>query len=185
MEVDRLVMELREVREPERVVVGVIAPYGEISWLTPNPKGERIMPGAFEKSLRQRGDRIPLYRAHDHSRKLGKSRGFTDDGRALIGEFSILEGDHGDALLADLRQGYVDGMSAGMRVLNAGRGRDGASEVREAVLVECSVTALPAYESSGVLSVRNAQNFDLLLAPFQNPPAVNLQPLPPLGYRPR
>jgi Escherichia/Staphylococcus phage prohead protease len=177
MGLDQLVMELRSVDQLERVVVGVVAPYGEISFLTPNPAGERIRPGAFAKSLRQRAAKIPLFRSHDHTRKLGQSRSFSDDGTALIGEFAILPGEHGDLLLEDLRLGYLDGMSAGMRVLNATRGRDGATEVREAMLAECSVTALAAYEGAALLSVRNAQTV--------NPPAVNLSPLPPLGYRPR
>ena len=185
LELEQIPMELRSVSEPERIIVGVIAPYGETSYLTPNPRGERIGAGAFAKSLRQRGDRIPLFRNHDHSRKLGQSRSFVDDGGALIGEFAVLEGDHGDALLADCRAGYLDALSAGFQTLNAGRGRDGATEVREARLVEVSATALAAYAGAGLLSVRNAQTTDQLLAPFQNPPAVNLQPIPPLVYRPR
>jgi HK97 family phage prohead protease len=182
---EHLAMELRSVDELKRLIFGVIAPYGEVSYLTPNPRGERIRAGAFAKSIHQRGDRIPLFRSHDHARKLGSSREFADDGGALVGEFQVLAGEHGDALLDDVRQGYLDSLSAGFQTLNVGRGRDGVAEVREARLVEVSVVALPAYEGSGMLSVRAAQPIADLLAPFGDPPAVNLEPIAPLVYRPR
>lgn len=178
----QLPMEIRSVDEAERVVVGIVAPYDETTYLSPNPRGERVARGAFTKSIRQRGDRVPLFRAHDHARKLGVSRGFVDGAEGLIGEFSVLGGDHGDALLEDLRHGYLDSLSAGFQTLNASRDRDGVTVIREGRLHEVSVVALPAYQGAGVLSVREARPVAELFGPA---PVVNLAPLPPVGYGPR
>lgn len=177
-------MELRDVRESERVVIGVVAPYDEISYLAGDPRGERIKRGAFAKSIAQRAAAIPLLRNHDRGSKMGTSRTFAETPDGLLGEFVVNPGDAGDALLEDARNGYLGAMSAGFLPLgHHNRATDGVREVHEAKLVEVSLVALPAYEGSGVLSVRNAQNLETMLAPFMARPDVNLAPLPPFGYR--
>lgn len=180
---DLLGMELRDVRPEQRLVIGLVAPYDETSYLTPDPAGERITRGAFAKTLRQRAARIPLLRNHDTGAAMGRSRSFEETPEGLLGEFLVNDGDQGDALLEDARNGYLSAMSAGFVPLVHRRGADGAREVAEAKLVEVSLVALPAYESSGLLAVRSAQNLDELLAPFRARPDVNLAPLPPFGYR--
>lgn len=182
----RLPMEIRDVEPSQRTIVGVVVPYDEVSYLSPNPGGERIRRGAFEKSIRQRGGRIPLFRNHDHGLKLGVSRSFVEETSGLIGEFAVLEGRHGDDLLEDVRAGHLDGLSVAFQPLNAPRRRDGVVEVREARLFEVSVVALAAYAGAGLLAVRSAQDLDALLAPFVARPDVNLAPIPPIvGRSPR
>jgi len=180
---DELVMEIRSVDADAREMVGMIAPYDEVTYLTPDPNGERILRGAFAKSIRQRGGKIPLLRNHDQSRKIGTSMRFVDSDDGLVGEFKIVPGDHGDAMLDDLRNGCLDMLSVGFQAIRAGRGADGVREVKEGRLVEVSVVALPAYAGAAVLAVRNGQDLDALLAPFQNRPEVNLDPVAPLLYR--
>lgn len=182
---DALVMEMRAVSEAERVITGVVAPYDETTYLTGDPAGERIRRGAFTKSIQERGSRIALLRNHDRARKLGKSRAFRETPEGLVGEFVVNEGDLGDLLLAECRQGYLDGLSVGFVPLRTGRGADGVREVLEAKLGEVSMVAVPAYEGAALLSVRNAQNLEELLAPFAQRPEVNLAPIPPILYRSR
>lgn len=177
-------MELRDVRPSERLVIGLVAPYDETSYLTPNPAGERINRGAFAKTLRQRSGAIPLLRNHETAVSMGTSRSFAETPEGLLGEFVVHEGERGDALLEDARNGYLGAMSAGFLPLVHRAGSDGAREVAEAKLVEVSLVALPAYESAGILSVRSAQSREAMLAPFRARPDVNLAPLPPFGYRP-
>jgi HK97 family phage prohead protease len=178
-------MELREVNTAQRVVVGVVSPYDEVSYLTPDPNGERIRRGAFARSIAHRETRIPLLRRHDQSLRLGVSRRFDDGAEGLVGEFVVNHGDEGDRLLEDCRDGYLGAMSAGWLGLDARRADDGVREVTEAKLVEVSLVAVPAYEGAGLLAVRNAQSLDDLLAPFRARPDVNLDPIPPLAYRRR
>jgi uncharacterized protein len=178
-----LAMEIRSVDADRRQVVGIVAPYDEVSYLTPDPNGERILRGAFRKSIKERSAKVPFLRNHDQTRKLGTSIRFADDPTGLVGEFQIVGGDHGDMLLDDLRNGCLDAMSVGFQPVRASRGADGVREVNEARLVEVSVVAIPAYTGAAVLAVRNAQNLDDLLAPFRNAPPVDLSPVTPVMYR--
>jgi uncharacterized protein len=182
---DELIMEVRHVDADAREMVGIVAPYDEVTYLTPDPQGERILRGAFAKSIRQRGGKIPLLRNHDQSRKVGNSSRFSDSADGLVGEFKIVAGDHGDLMLDDLRNGCLDMLSVGFQPLTAVRGADGVREVKEARLVEVSVVAVPAYQGATVLAIRNAQNLDEMLAPFRSRPIVNLDPVPAVVYRPR
>src|SRR5580765_1320500 len=106
-------MEVREVSEAQRLVIGTAAPYGEVSLLTPDPKGERIMPGAFRRSIDHRQDRIPLLVGHGRERIMGRSRSFADSATELVGTFAVNAGDEGDRVLEDLRNGYYGGLSVG------------------------------------------------------------------------
>ena len=182
---DLLNMELRSVDEPKRIVYGMVAPYDETTYLVPNPAGERIRRGAFRRSIAHRGDKIPLLRNHDRGLRMGVSQSFAETGEGLLGEFLVNAGDAGDAFLADCRNGYFGGLSAGFVPLTRDRGQDGANEVTEGKLVEVSTVGIPAYEGAGMLAVRNAQDLDALLAPFQNRPVVDLSPIPPMVYRSR
>jgi len=177
---DELMMELRSVDETERVVVGVVAPYDEVTYLTPNPEGERIRRAAFRRSLDHREAKIPLLRNHDRTLELGRSRRFTDTAEGLVGEFVVHGGPQGDALLDDTRNGYLPAMSVGFQAVRVERGDGGVREVHEARLVEVSLVAVPAYAGAAMLAVRNAQDLDELLAPFANRPTVDLSPIPPV-----
>lgn len=182
--VHELLMEVCGVDHDGRTVVGVVAPYDEVTYLVPDPGGERIKRGAFAKSIRQRGDKVPLFREHDHTRQLGQSVTFAEEPRGLVGTFQVGASPAGDALLEDFGHGYVRKFSVGFKAFNAPLGDDGVREVREAQLVEVSAVGLPAYEGAGLLAVRSAQDLDALLAPFRVPrPDVNLSPIPPVWGR--
>lgn len=183
---DTLPMEIREVRESERVVVGIVAPYDETTYLVNDPGGERIVRGAFARSIQHRGAKIPILRGHDRGKRMGTSSTFAESDAGLVGTFTINPGVDGDAFLAECRDGYYGGLSAGFLPLGRlERGQDGAREIREAKLVEVSAIGVPAYEGAGLLAVRSAQDLDALLAPFRARPAVNLSPIPRFEYRPR
>lgn len=177
-------MELRGVEESERLIVGVVAPYDETTFLVADPGGERIKRSAFARTIERRGARIPLLDAHERRWIMGKSRRFIDTSEGLVGEFVVNDGERGDKFLDDARNGYYGGLSAGFVPVDHTRGTDGAREIREAKLVEVSMIGVPAYEGAGLLAVRSAQNLDDLLAPFRARPDVNLAPIPPISYRP-
>lgn len=167
-------MEIRTVEISERTITGMVAPYDEISYLAGDPAGERILKGAFKRSIIHRGAQIPLHDNHGYGRRLGTSRSWDETDAGLIGLFAINEGARGDDILTELHQGYFGGMSVGFQAIDVDRSSDGVRQVREAKLVEVSLVGMPAYESAGILSVRSAD----LLTPFQNPPAVDLSPIP-------
>ena len=148
--------------------------------LYPIPAGNGSCAAPLRKSIRQRADKIPLHDNHGTDRRLGISRTFTDDDDGLVGMFGVFDGDRGDAFLTEARQGYFGGMSVGFQPLVATRGADGVREIREAKLIEVSVVGMPAYEGAGLISVRSVQDLENLLAPFRNPPTVDLTPIPQL-----
>jgi HK97 family phage prohead protease len=158
-------MEIRAVSMDERTITGVCAPYDEVSYLVPDPSGERIRRGAFTKSLRQRADKVLLFRGHDHSRAVARSRTFDDNERGLVGIFHARPSAIGDEALEEARDGYLPGMSVGFKPLQMRRGDDGVREVVEAALLEVSLVTIPAYEGAAVLAVRGMADEVLPFAP--------------------
>jgi HK97 family phage prohead protease len=171
-----LCMEIRAVDPDERTITGVAAPYDEVTYMTRDPSGERITRGAFGKSIRQRETRIPLCVNHDHSHAVGMSRSWLDDGSGLTGVFAVRPGARGDEVLDDVRSGYLPALSVGFSSLVRTRGADGVVEVREAKLHEVSLVLIPAYEGAQLIGVRASVTVADMLAPFANPPAVDLTP---------
>jgi HK97 family phage prohead protease len=171
-------MEVRSVQPERRLITLTAAPYGEVSYLGGDPRGERYIHGCFSKSIRQRGARVPLCRAHEHRKALGLSQEWTDEPTALTGVFGVRQCPEGDEVLEEAREGYLPGASVGFEPLVMTRGADGVREIREARLLEVSLVVIPAYESARVVAVRHAQSLETLMQPFTNPPAVNLSPFP-------
>lgn len=167
-------MEIRREATTGRTISGVCVPYDEISYLTPNPTGERVVRGAFTKSATQRLTKLFLYRDHEHERPVGRAVSFADEPDGLHGTFQIRESVLGDETLADIRDGFLPAMSVGFRAVQVRRAADGVMEVVEAQLLEVSLVSLPAYDGAQVLALRsqyNAQRLQLL--------QVNLSPVVP------
>lgn len=171
-------MQVRNVDEPARLIVGVVAPYDAVSYLVPDPAGERIIRGAFGKSIRERGGKIPLCVAHDHAHPIGLSTEWADGEDGLTGTFRVKHGQRGDEALSDARDGLFSGMSVGFHPVRQTRDSRGVLEVREAKLGEVSLVLMAAYPGAAVLAVRNAQDWAKMMEPFANPPAVDLSPIP-------
>lgn len=153
----QLPMELRGVDGDGRTIDGVCVPYDEISYLTPNPSGERVMRGAFAKSLAQQAGRIFLFRGHDHSHPVGKAVSFEDRPDGLYGSFRVRSSVLGDEVLSDVAEGYLPAMSIGFKPVQARRGGNGETEIVEAQLKEVSLLPIGAYEGARVLAMREAQ----------------------------
>jgi hypothetical protein len=170
-----LAMQLRGVDVDGRTITGVVAPYDEISYLTPDPAGERIVRGAFRKSIEQRGRKVLLFTGHDNKAAgIGHASSWVDGADGLTATFTVSQGVRGDQALDDVRAELYGGLSVGFRPLVQTRGEDGVREVREAALVEVSLVGVPAYDGARVLAVRAA------VPVFDMPPrpVVDLSPIP-------
>jgi uncharacterized protein len=180
-----LTMATRSVDFAAREIVGVVAPYDETSYLTGTPGGERLRRGCFGKSIAERGDRIPLLVGHDHRRAaVGKSVGWHDGADGLLATFKVRPDEDGDRVLGDARDGYLPALSVGFEPLQRRRAADGAIEVTEARVHEVSLVSVGAYSGAQVLATRAAEpvplDVEALMAPFRNPPRVDMSPLPPI-----
>ena len=122
----------------------------------PLPFTERILPGAFAKSLRARKRDIRAYINHDSNLVLASTRSGTlrlsEDEVGLRAEFELPDTTYARDLSALMRDGIVDKMSFGFTVPRGGDkwSEDGRTrELREIALHEVSVvTGFPAYEGT-------------------------------------
>jgi len=122
----------------------------------PLPFIERILPGAFAKSLRNRRRDIRLYVNHNSDMVLASKRSgslrMVEDEKGLRVEADLPNTTAGNDLRELLRTGVVDKMSFGFTVPRGGDrwSDDGQTrELREIALHEVSVvTGFPAYEAT-------------------------------------
>ena len=128
----------------------------------PLPFIERIAPGAFSKTLRNRKRDIRLYVNHDSNMVLASRNSGTlmlsEDERGLRVEASLPDTTAGRDIRELMRSGIVDKMSFGFQVERDKWSDDGMDRVLTSVrLFEVSiVTGFPAYEST-VAAVRSLE----------------------------
>ena len=120
-------LELRVPDASERIVEGVVVPWGETSFMTPDPKGERFMAGSLTRSVAERGDRLKLFHSHNHDRAIGRAVEWRPDHQAgCWAQFRIANTPQGDEVLAEVNEGMLDAFSVGFRPIRSRRGHDGA-----------------------------------------------------------
>ncbi len=182
-----IAMELRLADVGRREIVGVVAPYDQVTHLVPDPGGEVLMRGAFTKSITDRPTKIPLFLNHDHGVIYGFSSAWEDAADKLVGVFKVRDGDAADQLLIDARDGYLPGMSIDFKPVQSKRRSDGVVVVREAKLAGVSLVTIPAYDAATVLATRAAdfkpipRRIDVAKM-FGPAPIINLSPLPPFWH---
>lgn len=174
-------VELRVPDTSERIIEGIVVPYGETSFLTDEPRGERFRSGALTRTIRDRGDRIKLYCSHDHSIAIGKAIAWKPTHEAgLWAQFRVAATPAGDAALLEVREGMLDAFSVGFLPKRETRAADGAREVIEAQLHEVSLCPIGAYDGARVLAMRQPRSTGLPAASqaiLTAMPAVNLAPV--------
>lgn len=130
----------------------------------PLPFTERILPGAFKKTLNSRNN-IRMYLNHDSSMLLATTRAKTlrlaEDERGLKVEADLPDTTIGRDLSTLIKRGDVDSMSFGFSVPARGdQWNDDGSvrELKEVKLYEVSVvTGFPAYQATSA-NVRSLDN---------------------------
>ena len=131
----------------------------------PLPFIERIMPGAFAKSLKSRNN-IRMYMNHDSSMLLGTTKAKTvrlmEDSKGLFVDADLPDTTVGRDLSVLMQRGDVDSMSFGFTVPQGGdRFSDDGSrrELKQIRLYEVSVvTGFPAYAATSA----QVRSFDAL-----------------------
>ena len=148
----------------------------------PLPFIERIMPGAFSKTLKSRNN-VRMYMNHDSSMLLATTKAKTlrlsEDSKGLFVDASLPDTSVGRDLSVLMKRGDVNSMSFGFSVPTGGDyfSDDGMTrELRQIKLFEVSVvTGFPAYtattasvRSLDALSVRTGIDADQLAAAITN-----------------
>jgi uncharacterized protein len=151
-----------------RTLVGLAVPF-DIETEVDDGRGsyrEVFRRGAFAKTVRERGQRVPLLVNHDHLRRLpiGVSTVLREDAAGLYSEYRVSQTREGDEVLALVRDGALDGLSIGFRPIKdrpgpAARGQLPLIERIEAALREVSAVAFPAYADAKLVGVRTSVPF--------------------------
>ncbi|MDG4821275.1 phage portal protein [Asanoa sp. WMMD1127] len=140
-----------------RTITALLVPYGEVA-------RNRGRLWRFERGSLRFVDvgRVKLLRDHDKTQALGRAVRIEETPAGPVGTFRVASGAEGDRALALAQEGVLDGVSVGIDMPLAGDYaadplNKGVTLVRRADLREVSLTALPAYDSSRVLSVAASQ----------------------------
>lgn len=152
-------LEIREDAQGGMTFTGYAAVFNSPS--EPLPFTERIAPGAFRGSLKNRND-IKLLWNHDTGAVLGSTRAktlkLTEDERGLYVEAELPNTTLGRDVRELVKRGDVDSMSFGFTVARDGESwsDDGRERtLRKINLHEVSIVAFPAYSATaGTASVR-------------------------------
>ena len=121
--------------------------------------GDRVMPGAFGKSL-QSGRVIPLlwlHKSDDPRAIVGEvvDAAEVDEGLRIRGRFD-LDTDTGAAAYRAVKSRRVDALSIGYRVNVATKADDGATELRDLDLIEISVVPRGANDRALITAAKSA-----------------------------
>ena len=152
-------------------------------FLSVDSYGTAVKRGAFRKTIKERGQRIPVLWQHDPNIPIGKPTELKEDSTGLRFNATISEGTtHGRDVMALLRDGVPLGMSFGFQTIKdraAGdddqldftyapdyfKGKDGRAQVRvieEVRLWEISAVTFPANEYAAISDVRATAEADAL-----------------------
>lgn len=140
---------------------------------------ERIMPGAFKRTLEQRADRVKIQFDHGMDTRFGGAPiavpvELREDGRGLFVRARFVDTEAGRDARELIRSGAVDGMSFRFSVKRDQWAEDDDLPVRtiqEVELYEVGPVTWPAYEATTV-GVRSAEALRLLRAARDIPQAV-------------
>ncbi|MEU2035153.1 HK97 family phage prohead protease [Nocardia amamiensis] len=140
-----------------RTVFGRVVPYGQVVEISEygDTYREKFAPGAFARSIRERGAKVKLFTGHDTRRlPVGRAVELNERADGLHASFDIASSRDGDDALELVRSGVVDAFSIGFRPLQ--HRMDGDVVVRtEAALMEVSLVGLPAYPGAEIAGVRS------------------------------
>jgi len=159
-------LELREGDDGHHLV-GVVAPFH--ATYDAGTFVEDFAPGVFDKSIAERGTRIPLLEQHDHGRNpIGMAVSWEKTNDGLVGDFRLARTTRGDEARQLALDGMVTGMSVGFHpIRNKTQNREGRQYVTrlEARLDHVGFVTAPAYSEAQVVSVRAFDPDDPEVAP--------------------
>ena len=153
-------LELREDEDGTRHILGMIVPWGTPILLRQNVY-EQFARSAFDKSVKERGDKIPLLESHNEdSHPVGMSVSFTNEARGLMADFRLAPTLRGAETVALAEAGIVTGLSVGFRPITSRteRRQNGEQWITrvEGRLDHVGFVTSPAYDTARVLSIRDA-----------------------------
>jgi HK97 family phage prohead protease len=128
-----------------------------------------VHPGAFAKTLAERGNKLRFLWQHNPAEPLGKILEAREDERGLYLKAVISDTARGRDALALLRDGAISGLSIGYDAIQADYTKDQAGNtvrnLREVRLWEASLVTMPMNEAAGVTALKEVAPPDAPLPP--------------------
>ena len=156
------VRDLTETGDLVRSIEGLAVPYDV--WTETGWYREMIAPGAFAKSIREAGKRLPLLLWHEsRAFPVGVSRSWRDTPKGLLGVWDLdVEDERAMGAGRKARDGFLTGLSVGFQPIISDRTYHEDTGVldivrKEGRLLEVSLVATPAYQSAQVQLVRKSR----------------------------
>src|SRR5437667_12845201 len=118
-------------------------------------QGDRILPGAFTKSLQENGNEVPLLWHHKDAIGVANLTD-TPEGLMVSGKL-VLAVEKAREAYALLKARAVRGLSIGYSGLKSRYASDGVRELLEVRLAEMSLTPVPANPLAAVTAVKSAE----------------------------
>jgi uncharacterized protein len=132
------------------VVEGLASTYGNTDRV-----GDVVQAGAFTKTLRESGGRLPLLWQHKQDHPIGDARIIDMPGRGLFLRGQLdLDVEDGRRAHSALKRGYVRGLSIGYDVVRSTM-RNGVRQLLELKLWEVSVVTIPANAEAVITGVKD------------------------------
>lgn len=166
MEHKLLSFEVTDLNIEGRTLEGYASVFGNIDL-----GGDIVHPGAFTKTLAERGDKVKFLWQHDMQEPLGRPLELREDGRGLFIKAIISDTVRGRDALALLRDGAIDGMSIGYDAVKGGTDYDKADNgdtvrnLRELRLWEFSLVTLGMNEEAQVTALKEQEPTEAKPAP--------------------
>ena len=147
--------ELKQLDVEEGIFEGYAAVFGNV-----DEGGDVIVPGAFSKTLQERGNRIKITWQHDWREPIGKPLELREDEHGLYIKGKLtLDTQRGREALALMRDGVIDELSIGYDAIKSEYvKRDGRTvrELREIRLYEISPVTVAMNEEARIMNVKAA-----------------------------
>lgn len=128
--------------------------------------GDIVHPGAFAKTLAERGGQVKFLWQHDPGEPIGKVLEMREDTKGLYVKAVVSDTQRGRDALALMKDNAIDGLSIGYDPIKGGldyaKDADGNTirNLREVKLWEFSLVTFPMNEASTVTSLKSADGWE-------------------------
>ena len=141
-----------EVNAEARTITGLVVPFGVIG---ENANGELALHRCTsEFSWPADVSRVKLLNQHDFAKAVGHALSLERvEGKGVVGKFKVRRGPEGDAALESAEDKVNDGLSMGLSKTAKFITKDGVNYGTTVPISEVSLTPLPAFDDSRVMSV--------------------------------
>jgi HK97 family phage prohead protease len=125
--------------------------------------GDIVVPGAFDKTLKDRGNKIKMLWQHDSTQVIGVWDSLSEDNKGLAVKGRInLNVQKGKEAYELLKMGALDGLSIGFIPLLTNFDKStGINYIQEVKLFEVSLVTFPANEQSTITAIKQSFDNDL------------------------